>query len=249
MSEKKESKKIEKLVYKWFLIDGYCFALMESNKNLQILIERAWAMNDRIRDKIQDNSFSFCRLCSEHGLFCGIAETPLEERERLIAIRDSLKDVENMLVFLQRLKSWQKRDQHAAHTRLEESRLILMEKVTQYRGRTLDVIEELNACFGDGRTAYNWNLQRTMEKKKRISSFLFDCIKSVINPWNWHRIAIKLTVVSAIISSTIKFYQTRKDYDSTGRRILSIVDSTTAGKKDFLLTAPNSPLDVSYGRG
>lgn len=78
------------------------FLLMEiMSKNLHILSERAWALHDKINDEIQKDSFKICRLCSEKGLYCEIAEKPLEERERLIAIRDLLKEVENMLVFLQ----------------------------------------------------------------------------------------------------------------------------------------------------
>ncbi|XP_059650970.1 uncharacterized protein LOC132298586 isoform X2 [Cornus florida] len=230
---------------------------MELSTNLQILTERAWALHDKISDIIHQDSISFCTLCSQHGRNCEIEETPQEERDRLITIRDSLKDVENMLVFLQKLKSWQMKDQYAALAHLEETRLILMERVTQYRGRAHSVIEELNAYFGDGRTAFNWNLQMQREKKNdllgndRISTSLFSCIRSLINPWNWHsmaRTAIKLIVIASI-SSTIKFNQTRQENGEERRKIISIVDSTMGGKQDFLFTAPNSALDVSYGRG
>ncbi|OMO50723.1 hypothetical protein CCACVL1_30299 [Corchorus capsularis] len=44
---------------------------------------------------------SFCRFCSDHGLYCDIRQPPFEEKERLSAIRDSLKDVEHLLLHLQ----------------------------------------------------------------------------------------------------------------------------------------------------
>ncbi|XP_059637707.1 uncharacterized protein LOC132279697 [Cornus florida] len=233
---------------------------MELNKNLHSLIERARTLHDKMSDKIQDDSISFCRLCSEHGRYCGITETPSEERERLITIRDSLKDVEDMLLVLQRLKLRHENDEYQALVYLEERRVILMEKVNQYRGREVDVVEELNACFGNGRSAYNWNLEMTMEKKNdrvvtksRISSFLINCIRSLINPWNWHntaRIAMKYIVVSASISSTMNFYRSRQKYECSGTKILRVMDSTRAGKQDVLVsTALNTPLDVSCGRG
>ncbi|OMO64346.1 hypothetical protein CCACVL1_21837 [Corchorus capsularis] len=73
-----------------------------NNKKLQSLIERAWALHDKLNDEIE-NSISFCRFCSDHGRYCDIKQTPFEEKERLITIRDSLKDVENLLLHLQAL--------------------------------------------------------------------------------------------------------------------------------------------------
>ncbi|XVE73752.1 hypothetical protein DITRI_Ditri11bG0143400 [Diplodiscus trichospermus] len=68
-----------------------------SHKKLQTLIERACALHDKLNDEIE-NSNGFCRFCSEHGRYCDIGQTPFEERGRLIAIRDSLKQVENTLL-------------------------------------------------------------------------------------------------------------------------------------------------------
>ncbi|XWS46181.1 hypothetical protein CRYUN_Cryun14cG0042700 [Craigia yunnanensis] len=71
-----------------------------NNEKLQTLIERAWTLNDRLNDEIE-NCISFCRFCSNHGRYCDFGQTPFEERARLIAIRDSLKEVENTLLHLQ----------------------------------------------------------------------------------------------------------------------------------------------------
>lgn len=69
-------------------------------KSIKTFIERAQTLHDNLSDEIK-SSISFCRVCSEHGRYCDVAETPLEERVRLIAIRDSLKEVKNILMFLQ----------------------------------------------------------------------------------------------------------------------------------------------------
>ncbi|KAL5796063.1 hypothetical protein ACOSQ2_000883 [Xanthoceras sorbifolium] len=227
---------------------------MESDKkSLQTLIERAEDLHDRLSDEI-DSSICFCRFCSGHGRYCDVGETPFEETHRLIAIRDSLKEVENMFIFLQKLQSRQLMDRHAALTCLAESRLYLIEQVTAYQGRTeLDVVKELNSCFGD------LNEKRRAEPdaqkgKTRIANFFVCCIRFCLNPWKWQKaagIAVKLIMVSASIASTIQFYQSRQKYCSSKRRILSFVESTDADKIDThtVLTISKNPLDVFYGRG
>lgn len=75
-----------------------------SMKNhLQALIERAKDLNERVSDEINNSCSNFCRFCSENGCYCGVtaAEAPFQERQRFISIRDSLKNVEKMLLFLQ----------------------------------------------------------------------------------------------------------------------------------------------------
>lgn len=69
-------------------------------RSLQALIGRARALQAGVSDEIRD-CYSFCRLCSENGRLCHVAETSFQERERLIAIRDSLKEAEDVLMLLQ----------------------------------------------------------------------------------------------------------------------------------------------------
>ncbi|KAG6748185.1 hypothetical protein POTOM_048092 [Populus tomentosa] len=160
---------------------------MELRRDLQTVIERAWGLHDGLAEEIKNINSYFCRFCSEHGRYYSIVETPFQEKEGLIAIKDSLKEVGSVLVILQiltfqshvrditprinkylnetsvRLRSWQPIDRQEATTRLEGSWLILMEKVAQYQGRPLGVVEELNACFGNGKTVFDWKLR---EKRK-----------------------------------------------------------------------------------
>ncbi|KAK2983880.1 hypothetical protein RJ640_003931 [Escallonia rubra] len=234
---------------------------MEPNTNLHLLIERACALHDRVNDEIlrTDSTTSFCRLCSEHGRYCGIAETPFEERQRLTGIRDSLKDVENMLVFAERLQSNQHKHRLVALERLKESRLLLIEKLKEFprNGRKLDVIEDLNASFGDARADSSWNfkdktdgqIETKVENNK--SCFIVSCIKKLFSPWHWHNttlIAIKLMLISVCISSTYNFYQ--KEYISSKRnKVISSLGSAKVGEQGLLLTASDSPLDVSHGKG
>ncbi|KAK3005361.1 hypothetical protein RJ639_015464 [Escallonia herrerae] len=242
---------------------GAVFSLcihMELNTNLHILIERACALHDRVNDEIlrTDSTMSFCRICSEHGRYCGIAETPFEERQRLIGIRDSLKDVENMLVFAERLQSNQHKHRLVALERLKESRLLLIEKLNQFprNGRKLDVIEDLNASFGDTRTDSSWNFkdktdgQIETKVQDSKSCFIVSCIKKLFGPWHWHNtalIAIKLMLISVCISSTYNFYQ--KEYISSKRKVISSLGSAKVGEQGLLLTSSDSPLDVSHGKG
>ncbi|XP_021280892.1 uncharacterized protein LOC110414152 [Herrania umbratica] len=232
-----------------------------NNKKLQTLIERAWALHDRLNDEIE-NSISFCRFCSDHGRYCDVGQTPFEERERLIAIRDSLKEVENTLLHLQKLQSWRLVDRHSALTSLEQSRLFLIKQVTQYQGRPLDVVRELNACFGnDDRAAFDRNVEELTVKKngvqsrsrRRLSSFLICCIRFLFNPWKWQSavgIAIKLILISASLSTTIQFYHAKHQSCNSQKKIVStIMYSKEAENIDSLLTISKSPLDVFCGRG
>lgn len=227
---------------------------MELN-NLQVLIERAWALQDDIGDSIQNSGTSCCwRHCSEHDHQWAVTDAPLDERKRLIVIRDSLKNVENRLEFLQRLNSWQQKDQQAALVKLEESRLILMDKVAQYQGRPTEVLKELNAYFGDAQTACNWNLKRMIQRmteptvqkgSSRSNNPFVQAIRRLLDPWTWHKtaiVAVKLILVPASITYTFRSYRNMLKYDSSPPKVVSFVDSTVAAdtRKSF---------DVFRGRG
>ncbi|MBA0605150.1 hypothetical protein Godav_017757 [Gossypium davidsonii] len=235
-----------------------------NNKKLPSLIERAWALHDRLNHEI-DDSISFCRYCSDHGRYCDIGQTPFLERKRLIAIRDSLNQVENTLLHLQKLQSWQLKDRQLAVSRLEQTRSCLIKQVTQYEGRPLDVVKELSACFGndhENRTSIDRDVDESVKKnegessRRRISGFLICCIRVLFRPWKWQNavgIAVNLILISASLSSTIKFYQSKQQPYSNSQR-KTIVSATyskekAAEKLDSLLTISKMPLDVFCGRG
>lgn len=135
---------------------------------------------------------------------------------------------------MQNLGSWQVRERYAALTHLEESRLALIEKVTQYQGRELDVVRELNVCFG------NENAERLkMKKKAERCPRCCNCAGELIVPWKWQNvvgIAVRFLMVSASLSSLVPFYRTRHLFNSSRRKVPSIL-------------VRKIPLDVFYGRG
>lgn len=74
---------------------------MELNKEeLQSLVEKAWALHGRLSVEIKD-SIRFCRFCPDYEGDFDFIEIPFDERDRLIAISDSLKEVEDVLMFIQ----------------------------------------------------------------------------------------------------------------------------------------------------
>ncbi|CAK7348768.1 unnamed protein product [Dovyalis caffra] len=239
---------------------------MELREDLQKLIERAWGLHDGLTEEIKNINSSFCRFCSEHGRYCDRVENPFQEKEGLIAIKDSLNEVGNALMRLQRLRSWQPIDRQEALARLEESRLILKEKVAQHQGRPLDVVEELNECFSNGKTVFDWRLSEkkkikgddsnVQEEKRRMTAGFVVCwIRMLFNPWRWQKavgVAAKLILFSASISPTVKFCHSRLHCCGSQRKVLSIlvepVDSRTK-ENSTPLSPSNSPLDVFYGRG
>nr|XP_016483462.1 PREDICTED: uncharacterized protein LOC107804147 [Nicotiana tabacum] len=191
-------------------------------KDLHNLTERAGILHYKITERINYEGLHFCRDCAKNGRYCGIADLRIEDKEKLIAIRDSLKEIQNMLEFYQTLQSRQQRLYHGAFARLEESRMLLLEKINKYPtwGSKLDLIEELRECLVEGKVAFPENLAEKREKKiedennkKNSSSFLVICIRGLFNPWNWFRTtriaAVALIVASATISSPVSFYKNR----------------------------------------
>lgn len=146
---------------------------------------------------------------------------------------------------MQRLSSWQVSERHSALTRLEESRLILIEMVTQYQGRTLDVVRELSECFGnENAERLKKNDEPNVENKRSLSGF--NVRKLFFIPWKWQNvagIAVKFFLVSASISSMVPLYRIRRHLlKSSGRKVGSIFLDTSRGPR-------KSPLDVLYGKG
>ncbi|KAG8391912.1 hypothetical protein BUALT_Bualt01G0236300 [Buddleja alternifolia] len=129
--------------------------------NLKIQAWKTWDLHGRINEKINENGFNFCRHCSNHGRYCVISESSMEEKEKMVAIRDSLKDVHNILIYLQSVKSSHKRETDEALSRLEKSRNLLIEMINKCseKERKIDVIEELMKFLGDGKNEFPWNLK------------------------------------------------------------------------------------------
>lgn len=157
---------------------------------------------------------------------------------------------------MQKLQSWQGRDHNSALAQLEESRLFLIQEVTQYQGRSPQVLQELNSLFGNGESGFIWNLKEKIEEsgKKRGSNFVVSCFKILVNPWKWHKaagVAVRLIAASASISSTIHLYRNRQEYNrrTSQARCLALMNSKETGEKGLLFSNPNAPLDVLCGRG
>ncbi|KAI3444452.1 hypothetical protein Pfo_001117 [Paulownia fortunei] len=220
---------------------------LKNNDHLQILIGKTWDLHGRINEKINQNSFSFCSHCSNHGRYCVVAESSVDEREKMIAIRDSLKDVHNILIYLQRVKTSQKRQRDEASARLEESRKLLIERINQCpeKERKLDVLKELITFVGDGKTEFPWNFKWKMDEKieqknvNGISSFLVHTT----------RFGLEFVVIFASLYTSVKLCKSKQQNDRLQREVVAPVDSRMTGKLEFLLTDSDTHLDVLCGRG
>ncbi|KAM5555564.1 hypothetical protein ABKV19_023474 [Rosa sericea] len=212
-----------------------------------------------ISNEIGDTNSSsrFCNFCSEHGGgYCDIAaEAPFEERKRLVAIRNSLKEVENMVLFLERLDSRQMMDMNAAFNSLEESRLNLLANVTEYKGRALDVLTELNARFGHENGApFDWDLREGLKKNFEPSGahhsrrfLITNCMRKVLLiPWKWQK---KVGIAVKLAMSAMAAYHIRKLICTSSRKRIPFVVSREAGKSSSVLTISKNPLDVFCARG
>uniref|UniRef100_A0A3Q7GMX3 UBC core domain-containing protein n=1 Tax=Solanum lycopersicum TaxID=4081 RepID=A0A3Q7GMX3_SOLLC len=212
---------------------------------------RSWTQNERIEvlydeisDRIRREEINFCTHCAEHGRYCGIVDLTMEDKEKLISIQDSLKDLQNILQFYQALESRQQRHHNGALVRLEASRMILIDKLNKYPtwGNKLQVIEELKEYFGKGiadASSFSENLEKTQQKqsedekdKKNSSSLLIICIKSLFNPWNWYRVT-RIAAI-ALIFNVYRNRMQDKNKMSGPRLQIGYLDSQLA---------------VSYGKG
>ncbi|PIN26530.1 hypothetical protein CDL12_00700 [Handroanthus impetiginosus] len=205
--------------------------------NLQILTGKTWDLHHRINEKITQNGFSFCSHCSNHGRYCVVSENTLEETEKMMAIRDSLKDLHDILIYLQRIKSNQKRQMEEALARLEESRKLLIQRINQYPERKLEVLEEMVAFLGDGKRAFLLQLKEQKDEKigqknvNAISGFLVHTT----------RFALEFAVIFASMWTTFGWCKSRQ------RR--EFLDTGMEGNFGFLLSDSDIHLDVFRGRG
>lgn len=134
---------------------------------------------------------------------------------------------------MQRMESCKKTERDAALDSLEENRHFLIERENQCKKKAgkLDVLEELTALFGNGKTEIAWNFREEKIEQpkimKRVSSFLVNTTGT----------GIELVVVFACISSSGKLYEKRQQNYESRREILAPVDPIEVH------------LDVSYGKG
>ncbi|KAK4748424.1 hypothetical protein SAY87_015010 [Trapa incisa] len=222
------------------------------SEKLQELMDRARELRGRIDREIA-GTLIYCRFCSDHSGLCDMAgDEAYEDREMLAEIRDLLKDLETMLVYLQRLRSWQVVNWESAVLRLEESRAHLVKKAQQYHGRPLDVIQELNECSGNEGVGLKLMVRQDKSKdnepdrtRRAVCGFLARCIGDLLNPWKWHdaaRIAIRVVLVSVTVWRTFSLVHGRQRSSGSMRRRLSLVGSNPEMNMGI-------SLDVVYGRG
>ncbi|KAJ8747632.1 hypothetical protein K2173_012808 [Erythroxylum novogranatense] len=88
-------------------------------------------------------------LQSEDGLLLGEAEDEDEEAERLLHIRDALESLEHQLSNLQALQQQQRYEREVALGEIERSRKMLLDKLKDYKGQELEVIQEASAFAGE----------------------------------------------------------------------------------------------------
>lgn len=154
----------------------------------------------------------------------------------------------------QRLQSWQSIDRQAALSRLENSRLYLMEQVKGHQGKETDVVKELNVCFGNTITAFRCNFKENTEAnpgvhngKGRISSLFTSFIKFCFNQWRWRK-AVGIAVKLLAVSSLIKFHQSGQKW-SQGKNHFSVDSTNVKELNSPLIMISKRPSDVFYGRG
>eukprot|EP00252_Welwitschia_mirabilis_P013322 TRINITY_DN29350_c0_g1_i1.p1 TRINITY_DN29350_c0_g1~~TRINITY_DN29350_c0_g1_i1.p1 ORF type:complete len:287 (+),score=49.35 TRINITY_DN29350_c0_g1_i1:305-1165(+) len=121
-------------------------------EEMEAVLERAWDLHDKISDAIHSISRSIFLSSRLHGAQISCLrqdEDFFVETRSLNAIRSALEVLENQLYLLHTLQNQQRVEKEAALMRLEESRLMLLKKLKEHRGRELSVIREAMAFASD----------------------------------------------------------------------------------------------------
>lgn len=148
-------------------------------------------------------------------------------------------------------------DMNAAFNSLEESRLNLLANVTEYKRRGLNVLTELNACFGHENGApFDWDLRERSKNNVEAAGahhsrrflLITNCMrKLLLIPWKWQQkvgIAVKLAMFA------MAAYHIRKMICTSSRKMIPFVFSRGAGNSiTSVLTISKSPLEVFCARG
>lgn len=144
---------------------------MQEGEEIEEMMEKAWDLHDKMSDAISTVSKSHFLLNSIHHhheartgsdnlgsfihipntqRFCAAAdamqekggENQVAETRSLNTFRSTLEALEDQLHFLHIQQSQQRAERDATLTQLEESRLILLRRLTEYHGRQWDFIQE-----------------------------------------------------------------------------------------------------------
>ncbi|PON43652.1 Plastid division protein PDV [Trema orientale] len=86
---------------------------------------------------------------NENGVHGGEEEEEEEEAQRLLNICDALESLETQLSSLQALQQQQRYEREVAITEIEQSRKTLLDKLKEYKGEELEVINEASAFAGE----------------------------------------------------------------------------------------------------
>ncbi|KAH6830154.1 hypothetical protein C2S53_018603 [Perilla frutescens var. hirtella] len=200
--------------------------LKNIDEKLQILTTKALDLHDRIKEKINEHGFSFCGHCSNQGRYCVVADqSNPDEREKMIAIRDSLKELHDVIISLQKVRWSHERQRDEALARLEESRKLLIEMVNRVRcsekeREKLDVLEEVIEF------SLNFKWEMDDHEKKNVNGIYNFLVRTT-------RFGLELIVIFATIYTCVKLSKSRQQ-----------------NRKDVMRrTDSDVHLDVLCGRG
>ncbi|KAL8499745.1 hypothetical protein ACS0TY_019639 [Phlomoides rotata] len=229
------------------------WVLMELNNydKIQVLTARTWDLHVRINEQIKEDRFSFNNHCSNHVRYCVVSDTSTEEREKMIAIRDSLQQLNNVLLYLQRVRSRQEIQRDEALARLKESRKILIERVKKFpkKERKIDVVDEVIEFIGDGGSDdfpfyIKWKIDEKSEHKN--VTLRSRCLHQISNfIVGFTRLGLEFAVIFASIYASVELCRSRQHRVQKGA-----MDARILGRSEFLQTlGPDIQLDVLSGRG
>ncbi|KAH9298273.1 hypothetical protein KI387_029955, partial [Taxus chinensis] len=186
---------------------------------MEAAMERAWDLHDKLSDAIHSLSKSYF-LTSIGNSNANLNHQDLfPEVTSLNAIRNALEALENQLHLLHTLQLQQRAERDAALMHLEESRLMLLKRLKEHRGRDLIVIKEALDFASDGDEVedahFNSNEKKcndTAEHEKKwhgggLAYFLDIVVQFVKNSDNLHAMSGTLAKVALVAVGMLAIFQ------------------------------------------
>ncbi|KAG6395029.1 hypothetical protein SASPL_145620 [Salvia splendens] len=200
---------------------------------LHILADKTLGLHHKINNIINEHSFNLCSHCSNHGRYCIVADSSPDERARLIAISDSLKELHTLILSLEKVRSNHKKQRDEALGRIKESREVVRERARRCSKEEREnegVIAELIEFVGDGKESdgFLWEMDDGKIQQKKSVNGIYRFLVGTA------RFGLEFSVVFATIYMSLEFARKHKNGGMDDSRMQTQFNGDTEVHLDVL---------------
>ncbi|KAG6393204.1 hypothetical protein SASPL_147440 [Salvia splendens] len=201
---------------------------LKNHDKLHILGDKTLGLHQKINSLINEHSFNLCGHCSSHGRYCSSPD----ERARLIAISDSLKELHTLILSLERVRSNHKKQRDEALGRIKKSKEVVRERARRC-SKEEGVIAEVIELVGDGEESdgFLWEMDDKIQQKRSVNGIYRFLVRTA-------RFGLEFSVVFATIYMSFEFARKHRNGGMDDSRMQTQFNGDT-----------DVHLDVLCGRG